>query len=151
MFVKVNNGAAEKFPYSIGELRRDNPMKSFPKTFPDSALSAEGVYRVTESAAPEINERTQKRERKVMPDLVDGQWVWGWTVSDKTQDEITAETEREASNVRHQRNELLASSDWTQIADATVDKTVWATYRQALRDVTTQSGFPWTVEWPVAP
>lgn len=151
MFVKVNNGTADKFPYSIGELRRDNPMKSFPKTFPDSSLNAENVYRVTEAAAPEINERTQKRERKGMPDLVDGQWVWGWTVSDKTQDEITAETEREASNVRRQRNERLVSSDWTQVADAPVDKAAWAAYRQALRDISSQAGFPWTVQWPEMP
>lgn len=150
MFVKVNNETAEKFPYSIGELRRDNPMKSFPKTFPDSALNAEGVYRVTESAAPEINERTQKRERKVMPDLVDGEWIWGWTVSYKSQEEIAAETEREASKVRSQRNEMLADTDWRFRSDMTPSQ-AWIEYCQALRDVTAQAGFPWDVVWPEAP
>lgn len=36
--------------------------------------------------------------------------------------------------MRHHRNRLLAESDWTQIADAPVDKAAWAAYRQELRD-----------------
>ena len=53
--------------------------------------------------------------------------------------------------VRNQRTEMLNDCDWTQISDSTADKNAWATYRQALRDVTTQSGFPWTITWPVKP
>jgi len=57
----------------------------------------------------------------------------------------------QAKSVREQRSTKLAECDWTQVADAPVDKEAWATYRQALRDVTTQSGFPWTIEWPTQP
>jgi hypothetical protein len=57
----------------------------------------------------------------------------------------------QATNVRNSRTQMLKDSDWTQIADSTADKTAWATYRQALRDVPTQAGFPWTVTWPDAP
>lgn len=57
----------------------------------------------------------------------------------------------QAKSVRENRNKRLAESDWTQLADAPVDSAVWATYRQALRDVTAQSGFPWEVTWPDAP
>ena len=57
----------------------------------------------------------------------------------------------QAKSVRDSRNTKLSECDWTQVADAPVDKTVWATYRQALRDVTKQSGFPWAIDWPVAP
>jgi len=57
----------------------------------------------------------------------------------------------QAANVRNSRTEKLKDCDWTQIADSTADKTAWATYRQALRDVTAQSGFPWTITWPDAP
>jgi hypothetical protein len=53
--------------------------------------------------------------------------------------------------IRQQRNALLAASDWTQVADAPVDQAAWAVYRQALRDVTTQAGFPNEVVWPVSP
>jgi hypothetical protein len=60
-------------------------------------------------------------------------------------------TLRESAKIRAIRNDKLKESDWTQIADSTVDKTAWATYRQSLRDVPTQSGFPNEVVWPVAP
>ena len=57
----------------------------------------------------------------------------------------------QAANVRRSRTEKLKDCDWTQIADSTADKAAWATYRQALRDITTQSGFPWTTTWPESP
>jgi hypothetical protein len=57
----------------------------------------------------------------------------------------------QAANVRRTRTEKLKDCDWTQIADSTADKTAWATYRQALRDITAQSGFPWTMTWPESP
>jgi len=53
--------------------------------------------------------------------------------------------------VRQERNALLAASDWTQVADAPVDQAAWATYRQELRDITSQDTFPSEVTWPVAP
>jgi hypothetical protein len=57
----------------------------------------------------------------------------------------------QATSVRNQRTQLLKDCDWTQIADSTADKTAWATYRQALRDITGQAGFPWTITWPNDP
>lgn len=56
-----------------------------------------------------------------------------------------------SENVRKQRNALLAECDWTQAADSVVDKRAWATYRQALRDISTQKGFPLDITWPVKP
>jgi hypothetical protein len=57
----------------------------------------------------------------------------------------------QAASVRASRTQLLKDCDWTQIADSTADKTAWATYRQALRDITGQAGFPWTITWPETP
>jgi len=56
-----------------------------------------------------------------------------------------------AAQARAQRNDLLVASDWTQVPDAPVDQAAWATYRQALRDITTQAGFPAQINWPEAP
>ena len=53
--------------------------------------------------------------------------------------------------VRHKRNKLLEQSDWSQMPDAPVDRSAWATYRQALREVPQQPGFPFDVVWPEAP
>jgi len=57
----------------------------------------------------------------------------------------------QAANVRRSRTEMLKDCDWTQIADSTADKATWATYRQALRDIPSQAGFPWTITWPTQP
>jgi len=56
-----------------------------------------------------------------------------------------------ATQARAKRNALLTASDWTQVADAPVDQTAWATYRKTLRDITDQEGFPETIVWPVEP
>ena len=98
---------------------------------------------------------------------IEGKWytkhILGPVFTDTTVDGVTttaAENEaaykaakdaEQANAVRQQRGEKLKDSDWTQVADAPVDKAAWATYRQALRDVTTQTGFPWTINWPTQP
>ena len=60
----------------------------------------------------------------------------------------------EAEKACQIRNMILANSDWTQMPDSpltTEQKAAWATYRQALRDVTAQEGFPGSIQWPVSP
>jgi len=57
----------------------------------------------------------------------------------------------QAKSVRDERNRKLTASDWTQVADAPGDQAAWATYRQALRDMPNQEGFPWEVTWPEEP
>ena len=71
----------------------------------------------------------------------DGQWI--------RDDESYLKAE--SNKVRLQRNRLLADSDWTQVPDAPVDQAAWATYRQALRDVPEQAGFPEDINWPQIP
>ena len=56
-----------------------------------------------------------------------------------------------SEEIRAFRDEKLKESDWTQVADAPVDKAAWATYRQALRDIPSPAGFPNEVPWPVEP
>jgi hypothetical protein len=99
---------------------------------------------------------------------IDGKWYTKWNLGPsffQTEDadgNITTAAQNEANykaskdaeqakSVRASRDEKLKDCDWTQVADAPVDKAVWATYRQALRDITTQTGFPWTITWPDAP
>lgn len=65
--------------------------------------------------------------------------------------EQQAELDAQAHRVRTDRNLRLQASDWTQVEDAPVDKAAWATYRQELRDVSAQDGFPWSVTWPTKP
>jgi hypothetical protein len=54
--------------------------------------------------------------------------------------------------IKQKRNDLLLESDWTQLPDVPLTtKEAWATYRQALRDITSQEGYPTSIAWPVAP
>tara|TARA_R110001632_G_scaffold204225_2_gene327687 strand:+ start:173 stop:469 length:297 start_codon:yes stop_codon:yes gene_type:complete len=53
--------------------------------------------------------------------------------------------------IRLERNAKLTACDWTQAADAPVDQAAWATYRQSLRDIPSQAGFPNAINWPVEP
>jgi hypothetical protein len=93
---------------------------------------------------------------------LDGKWYTKYILGPVFTDGETTAAEQEsaykarkdaeqAANVRNLRTEKLKDCDWTQIADSTADKTAWATYRQALRDITAQSGFPWTITWPTQP
>ena len=73
-----------------------------------------------------------------------GQWVVVQGLPGPSEEET-------AKEVREQRNKLLAESDWTQLPYSPADHEVWATYRQELRDVNAQEGFPWDVTWPEVP
>ena len=65
--------------------------------------------------------------------------------------QLTATKESLSVSVRIERNAKLAETDWTQLADSSANKVTWATYRQALRDVPAQAGFPWTITYPDKP
>ena len=82
---------------------------------------------------------------------LDGKWYTKYSVAEMDAETIAAKDVEQAKAMRDQRGEKLKDSDWTQVADAPVDKAVWATYRLALRDITAQSGFPWEITWPDAP
>jgi hypothetical protein len=89
---------------------------------------------------------------------VDGEYdnkffrVYAGVVGPIPDDEKNAILLEEAwSKLRDTRNTLLAACDWTQVADAPVDREAWAAYRQALRDVTLQDGFPLNIIWPNPP
>ena len=141
MYIKITNGIPEI--YSIGNLRRDKPNTSFPKNPSNELLAELGVFPVVSTPKPKVDYNTQTC-KEVDPVEIDGVWTQQWLVQNKTQEEIE-------TIVRNRRNELLSNSDWTQINDATVNKDEWGGYRQALRDLPQQVGFPFDVVWPEPP
>jgi len=130
------------------DYRAAFPNVSFPASGPsDDFLTEQGFAKV--SAFKDHDRATQKLVNVAA--YYEAPWVYTVKVVDKTAEDIQAETDAQAASVRAQRNKLLADCDWTQLADSTADKAAWATYRQALRDITAQADFPWTVNWPDAP
>lgn len=150
MQVKITDGQVAVFPYSVGQLRKDNPNVSFPKTPSAEVLANWGVYNVTPTAQPSYDKATEAVVR-ANPVLVDGAWTEVWEVQTVSAEEQASRLASQERDMRFQRDRKLAESDWTQVADAPVDKAAWATYRQALRDVPSQAGFPWNVSWPTQP
>lgn len=150
MFVKIVDGNVAKFPYSVGQLRRDNPNTSFPKVIPEETMEAYGVFRVSELPAPSFDSWTHYLEYNPVPVLQDGKWVSVPTVYELTQDQIDIRDASLAEGIRAERDALLAATDWMALSDVTMSG-AWATYRQALRDITSQEGFPASVDWPAKP
>ena len=150
MYVLAPNQTVEIFPYSIGALRRDNPNTSFPANPTEQTLAEWNVFPVIDKPAPACNPATQNCNQ-INPTLVAGKWEMAWSVTPATPEQIAKRTTAKEAEVRQQRNQLLSDCDWTQLPDAPVPPAPWATYRQQLRDVTAQAGFPWEVVWPVAP
>jgi hypothetical protein len=74
-------------------------------------------------------------------------------VREKTQQELEQETNQMWENIRNEKNTLLLESDWTQLSDSPLSdekKVEWQTYRQELRDITSQQD-PFNIIWPTKP
>jgi hypothetical protein len=150
MYAKVQDGAVVAYPYGPSELMRDNPGVSFPAPMPDITLERYGVIPVQPCNPPSFDQIAENCVR-VDPQFVDGVLTETWLVSPASDDEVASRIAEAAASVRAQRNQLLAECDWTQLADAPVDAPAWSLYRQALRDITEQPGFPVSVTWPAQP
>lgn len=149
---------------------------SFPKVLTAELLNKYGYDPILEGPQATTTAPYETSQRAGIEE-VNGQWftkyVVGPTFSDYVDDEgktVTA-TEQEtayrqriddeaAKGIREDRNKRLADTDWRvtyEVEKASVDglgiqfPLVWATYRQALRDITSQPGFPHNVTWPEEP
>lgn len=147
MYVKTHAGAVVRYPYGVDDLRRDNAGTSFPDVISDQMLADYGVFRVTELPRPQSNAMTQDCIHDAEPRLQDGAWVIGCRIEDKPVEEA-------ARNVRSQRDKFLSECDWVIIMHTEKGTNIpapWEIYRQSLRDITAQSGFPHNVQWPAKP
>ena len=160
MYVKIVNSTVEAYPYSIKQLRADNPNVSFPNNMTAQQFAEWGVYPVTIAADPSYDPLTHKLQQTAEPVLVNGAWILSKTVVPLTAEEIQDNYDAEAELVRAKREELLKASDWVTVK--AVDQNaqdglgiqvpqVWLDYRQALRDITSQARFPYNITWPTAP
>jgi hypothetical protein len=108
-----------------------------------------GVHQLKLIDPPYYDPATQTREHGPAL-LIDGVWTQNYIVSDLSADESVAKVGAQWNVIRVERNKLLADCDWTQLPDAPVDAVAWATYRQTLRDITTQTN-PFAIVWPESP
>lgn len=128
---------------SVSQLKRDNPNVGFPDRLPRELLENYGVFEVVDAARPHFDGWRQRVEEGPVV-LSEGVYTQTWRVVDLPKDEV-------AAKARAMRDKTLAQTDHTQLPDAPGDRGAWATYRQALRDIPQQAGFPDTIDWPRPP
>ena len=145
------------------ELRsylKENNGPSFNALTPEvmEAIGADPVFEGAQATGGTVYQYSQRDG----VEEVEGKWYTKYILGPVFTDGETTAAEQEAAykamkdaeqaaSVRNSRSGKLKDSDWTQVADAPVDKAAWATYRQALRDISAQAGFPQTVVWPTQP
>lgn len=149
-YLLASDNAITKFPYSLEELRSDNPQTSFAWEMSAEELSEWGVYSVEEQNPPAYNEQTESIELQG-PSLVNGAWVRVWLVVAASAEEIESRKELKGNVVRAQRDKALIWSDHTQLVDfqgSAALQITYKEYRQQLRDLPQQTGFPFNYVWP---
>ena len=141
------------------EFRALFPNTSFTQQLSEALINELGADVVFEGPQAAGGTRYQYSQPSGV-EQIDGKWftkhILGpvFTGDTAAADQVAYEAGKDADRaaaIRTQRDSKLSLTDWTQVADAPVDKAAWATYRQALRDVPTQTGFPWEVTWPTTP
>lgn len=156
MYCKIENGQVVSHPYSLDRLRLDNKSVGFPSYINNTLAAKYGVYPVTKAIQPDFDELTQRVEEASAPTLTNGKWTITKTVVALSASQMAENSDKKASEMRTVRDRMLASTDWTQFNDSPLDGTTkqsWSIYRQALRDITSHSNFPYldNADWPTRP
>ena len=161
LFVEVATGT----PKTKVQLQQENRHMSLPSSWTDATLEALGVARVTKTAAPDVGEWQVAFKDGV--EEVDGVWQERWvtqemfteytddegtvvTVQDQIDAKVAADNAALEATERATRDELLKATDHYGLSDVSMTEAMTA-YRQALRDVPQQEGFPQTITWPTKP
>ena len=154
MYVKAESDQVVRYPYGLSDLTLDHPEISFPRAISTEMLAQFGVYPVVEDPAPDYDPVTQNAVLREAPERIDGAWILGWDVTPKTEIEAQHYRDRRAAEQRAARDAALTDSDWVVVKHleaGTAVPSAWADYRQALRDLPAQAGFPFSVTWPAKP
>ena len=158
MQIRIRETGAVMFDHEFRQLHQGLGL---PKILTEAIINEWGgdiVFEGPQASGGTVYQYSQRSGVKE----IEGKWYTNYILGPIFTDGETTAAEQEtaykamkdaeqAKAVRTSRTQKLSDCDWTQIADSTADKTAWATYRQALRDITDQAGFPWTVTWPDAP
>ena len=159
-----------------GAIRKLHPNTSLPRVWTADICEFLGIDPVLAAPAPAPSGEYKMVSRNGVTQDANGNWVEAYVERDMFADYVndedvtvtkaeqeaayTARKDAEAAaSVRAERDKLLAECDWVTLkaVDASNDglgiqlPEVWVTYRQALRDVPTQAGFPHSVTWPTKP
>jgi hypothetical protein len=148
LFVRTENNIAVEYPLSIDNVKARYNVSEIDLTY----LSSIGIFPVTPQDVPSVDYKHIVEGK--LPECIDGNWVESYKITPKTEEQINSDFEIYKQQTRYSRNIFLEMSDWTQFNDSPLTeekKNEWKIYRQQLRDMPEQSGFPWEVVWPTQP
>lgn len=144
MYAKVIAGELIKYPYSMAELRADNPNVSFSNEPNAESLEAFDVVIVKQLPPGEFDPLTQQLT-PATPIFDGDEWTCGWDISPRPE-------EAAAAAIKDRRSKILAGTDWIVTKSLETGEPIppkYILYRQELRDLPDQEGFPYDIEWPV--
>jgi hypothetical protein len=160
MQIRIKESGAVMYESEFRAYKKANGGPSWETTTTEvlEALGADVVFEGAQASGGTVYQYSQASG----VEQIDGKWytkyilgpvfVNGETTAIEQESAYKAQKDSEqAKLIRQQRNDKLKESDWTQVEDAPINKTLWATYRQSLRDITSQEGFPWNITWPIEP
>ena len=130
------------------EFRSLFPDTSFPQQLTEDLLNDFGADVVFEG--PQATPTRYQIAFRDGVEEIDGQWFTKYSVADMEQQAADALDSQQKAAIREERNKRLAETDWRFRSDMTPSQ-AWKDYCQSLRDVTTQEGFPWDIQWPEKP
>ena len=148
MYARIEENVIVEYP--IHDIRYRLSDISLPANFTSADLP-EGFVEVHSTLPPQYGTFERAEQSSPVFSVENSRWEQGWSVISLSSSEITTLTNITSEQIRAERNSRLLGSDWTQVEDAPVNKVNWAAYRQALRDLTTQVGFPFNIDWPIKP
>jgi hypothetical protein len=148
-YVQANGDTFVRHIHDVEPTRWDEDNFCRVTRLTPEQLEHYGVHQLKLVTPPYYDPATQTREHGDAL-LIDGVWTQNYIVSDLDADASAEKVGAQWAVIRAERNKLLADCDWTQLPDASADAATWATYRQELRDITTQSD-PFNIVWPVGP
>lgn len=151
-FIKIDNGTPIGNPISENELRKRFSHISFPKKISQDNITQLDYFILYESEKP-----THSIFEKVVQgkyQLIDEKWYTSWIIQPMEENEIIAVTESRKNDVRRRRDAMLQQTDWIVTKSNELGDEIpldWKIYRQSLRDISLQEGFPFEVIWPTKP
>lgn len=151
MIIKIENNKPVGYPLQESNIKQIFPEVAFPAVLFPSDVEPYGYGMYDFSQQPTNLQRYEKLVEGEPVKDEKGYWRQTWQIVAQSAEEKIETDAKKASEIRFERNRKLALSDWSQLPDAPITqekRTLYTIYRQALRDVPSQLGFPWDIVWP---
>lgn len=142
----IEDNEVIEYPIYSGDIK----LRFLNTSFTEPFSPPPGYIDVLDVPQPEVDHYKEECVEET-PIFIDGVLTRKWKVIPLSAEVQESRVENLIIAIKIQRNARLKACDWTQLPDVKVDKEAWAIYRQELRDLPLQEGFPFDIEWPTAP